>query len=146
MAAYGAYVSNFAPSIAGNTYAQMSGGLYVNPSLYLRIRGVYTNTVPVDAYRGAGRPEAAYVNERLFENAAREMGVDVAELRTRNCIRREQCPYRDARPDSCLIPATRRPLHEKLIALSSYHELRAEQKKTAISRHLHGNRVRFIPR
>ena len=128
MAAYGAYVSNFAPSIAGNTYAQMSGGLYVNPALYLRIRGVYTNTVPVDAYRGAGRPEAAYVNERLFENAAREMGFDVAELRTRNYIRREQCPYRT--PTGFVFDSGDPPaLHEKLIALSRYHELRAEQKK-----------------
>ena len=58
LAALGGYLSNFAPSIPGNSYPQTVTGLYRTPKLYLRVRGVYTNTVPVDAYRGSGRPEA----------------------------------------------------------------------------------------
>src|SRR5262249_3504387 len=65
LAALGAYLSTFAPSIPGNSYPQTVTGLYKTPNLHLRVRGVYTNTVPVDAYRGSGRPEATWINERL---------------------------------------------------------------------------------
>ena len=67
LAALGGYLSNFAPSIPGNSYPQTLTGLYRTPNLHLRVRGVYTNTVPVDAYRGSGRPEATWTNERLIE-------------------------------------------------------------------------------
>ena len=76
IACLGAYLSNFAPSIPGNSYPQTITGLYLTPALDLRVRCVYTNTVPIDAYRGSGRPEATFVNERLLENGAREMGID----------------------------------------------------------------------
>ena len=65
LAALGGYLSNFAPSIPGNSYPQTITGLYRTPNLHLRVRGVYTNTVPIDAYRGSGRPEATWINERL---------------------------------------------------------------------------------
>ena len=52
----------------------------------MRVRGVYTNTVPVDAYRGSGRPEATWINERLLELGARELGIDVVEMRRRNLL------------------------------------------------------------
>ena len=93
IAALGAYVSNFAPSIPGNSYPQTITGLYRTPALWMQIRCVYTNTLPVHAYRGSGRPEATFVNERLLETAAREMGIDVVEMRRRNLIQAAQFPY-----------------------------------------------------
>jgi len=62
LAALGGYLSNFAPSIPGNSYPQTITGLYRTPNLHLRVRGVYINTVPVDAYRGSGRPEATWTS------------------------------------------------------------------------------------
>ncbi len=63
-------------------------------ALHARVRGVYTNTVPVDAYRGAGRPEAAYVLERLVDRCARVLGSAPAEIRARNLVKSSQMPYR----------------------------------------------------
>ena len=83
----GAYLSTFASSVPTYLYATLLSGQYNLPTIYAEVDAVYTNTAPVDAYRGAGRPEAAYVVERLVETAAREMGVDPAELRKRNFIR-----------------------------------------------------------
>ena len=80
LAALGGYLSNFAPSIPGNSYPQTVTGLYRTPNLHLRVRGVYTNTIPVDAYRGSGRPEATWTNERLLELGARELGIDAVEM------------------------------------------------------------------
>ena len=70
----GGYLSDFAPppGIPGNSYP------YKTPLLHLRIRGAYSNTVPVDAYRGSGRPEATWTNERLIERGARALGLDAA--------------------------------------------------------------------
>ena len=82
----GAYLSCYAPLIPF-IGAGMSPGVYDIPACHVRVRGVFTNTVPVDAYRGAGRPEAAYVIERLVDVAAREIGVAPDELRGRNFIR-----------------------------------------------------------
>ena len=82
----GAYLSCYAPLIPF-IGAGMSLGVYDIPACHVRVRGVFTNTVPVDAYRGAGRPEAAYVIERLVDVAAREIGVAPDELRGRNFIR-----------------------------------------------------------
>ena len=82
----GAYLSCYAPFIPF-IGAGMSPGVYDIPACHVRVRGVFTNTVPVDAYRGAGRPEAAYVIERLVDVAAREIGVAPDELRGRNFIK-----------------------------------------------------------
>src|SRR6185437_8863984 len=79
----GAYLSMFAPYIPW-LGASMATGAYAIGELHARVRGVYTHTVPVDAYRGAGRPEAAYVLERLVDVCAREIGLDPAEIRARN--------------------------------------------------------------
>src|SRR5207244_7082417 len=81
IAALGAYLSNFAPSIPGNSYPQTITGLYRTPNLHMRIRGIYTSTVPVDAYRGSGRPEATWIDERLLERGAHELGIDVVDIR-----------------------------------------------------------------
>ncbi|MGA7453190.1 MAG: xanthine dehydrogenase family protein molybdopterin-binding subunit [Rhodoplanes sp.] len=83
----GAYMSTFSSSIPTYLYATLLSGQYAIPAIYCEVDAVYTNTVPVDAYRGAGRPEATYVVERLMEISAREMGVDPAELRRRNFIK-----------------------------------------------------------
>jgi carbon-monoxide dehydrogenase large subunit len=73
-------------------YATLLSGQYDIPAIYAEVDAVYTNTVPVDAYRGAGRPEATFVVERLMDVAARELGVDPAELRTEE-LRQDQFPH-----------------------------------------------------
>src|SRR5205809_6069578 len=72
----------------------MLAGLYTTPAIYTSVKAVYTHTVPIDAYRGAGRPEAAYVVERIVDLAARRLGLPPDELRRHNFIRPEQMPYR----------------------------------------------------
>jgi carbon-monoxide dehydrogenase large subunit len=91
----GAYLSAFAPFIPF-IGAEMSPGLYDIKACSVRVRGVYTNTVPVDAYRGAGRPEAAYLIERLVDVAARECDIAPDVIRRRNFIRRGAMPYKTA--------------------------------------------------
>jgi carbon-monoxide dehydrogenase large subunit len=87
----GAYLSTFASSVPTILYATLLAGQYKTPAIYAEVKAVFTNTAPVDAYRGAGRPEATYVVERLVETAAREMKFDPAELRRRNFI--TEFPY-----------------------------------------------------
>ncbi|GIK79288.1 MAG: xanthine dehydrogenase family protein molybdopterin-binding subunit [Pseudorhodoplanes sp.] len=91
----GAYLSTYAPYIP-YIGAAMLPGVYDIPVCAIRVRAAYTNTVPVDAYRGAGRPEASYVIERLVDHAARKLGVEPAELRRRNFIRPSAMPYETA--------------------------------------------------
>jgi carbon-monoxide dehydrogenase large subunit len=83
----GAYMSTFSSSIPTYLYATLLSGQYDVPAIYCEVDAVYTNTVPVDAYRGAGRPEATFVVERLVEVGAREQGLDPAELRKSNFIK-----------------------------------------------------------
>jgi len=90
----GAYLSNFAPEIPTNSGAVMHSGVYAIPAIHVGVKGVFTNTVPVDAYRGAGRPEAAYALERLVDYAARRLGVSPDELRRRNFIAPPAMPYK----------------------------------------------------
>jgi carbon-monoxide dehydrogenase large subunit len=89
----GAYLSTFAPLIPTSLYTPLLPGVYKLPALDTEVLGVFTNTVPVDAYRGAGRPEACYLIERLMDLAADELGVDPAELRRRNFIAPDQFPH-----------------------------------------------------
>jgi carbon-monoxide dehydrogenase large subunit len=91
----GAYISQYGPFIPyiGVT---MSTGVYDIPAYFVTVNGVYTNTCPVDAYRGAGRPEAALLLEKLVDACAREMGIARDEIRRRNFIKPEQFPYRTA--------------------------------------------------
>ena len=83
---FGAYMSLFSSSVPTYLYATLLSGQYDIPTIYAEVDGVYTNTVPVDAYRGAGRPEATYVIERMMETAARELGEDPTALRRKNFI------------------------------------------------------------
>jgi carbon-monoxide dehydrogenase large subunit len=88
----GGYLSAFAPYIPYGG-AGMLPGVYDFATCYARVRAAYTNTLPVDAYRGAGRPEASYVLERLVDVAARELGVEPDALRKKNFIKPKQMPY-----------------------------------------------------
>ena len=83
----GAYLSTFASCVPTILYATLLAGQYTTPLIHCEVTAVFTNTSPVDAYRGAGRPEATYVVERLVEQAARDMKLDPAEIRRRNFIR-----------------------------------------------------------
>jgi len=87
----GAYMSTFSSAVPTFLYATLLSGQYAIPHIYAEVDAVYTNTVPVDAYRGAGRPEATFVVERLVEVGARELGLDPADLRKRNFVK--QFPY-----------------------------------------------------
>jgi aerobic carbon-monoxide dehydrogenase large subunit len=89
----GAYLSTFGSSVPTYLYGTLLAGQYRTPNIHVEVQGVFTNTAPVDAYRGAGRPEATYVVERIVENAARELQIDPAELRRRNMIQPDQFPY-----------------------------------------------------
>ncbi len=89
----GAYLSTFGSSVPTYLYATLLAGVYQTPVIYAEVQTVFTNTVPVDAYRGAGRPECTYLLERLVSKAARETGIDPVELRKRNMIQADQFPY-----------------------------------------------------
>jgi carbon-monoxide dehydrogenase large subunit len=93
LANMGGYLSTFAPCIPTWLHGTLLAGQYTTPAVYTNVRAVFTNTVPVDAYRGAGRPEATYILERIMSKAAQEMGVDQAELRRKNFIQPSQFPY-----------------------------------------------------
>jgi carbon-monoxide dehydrogenase large subunit len=90
----GAYLSTFAPYIPTGAGTGVLASVYGFQAIYANVIGVFTNTVPVDAYRGAGRPESNYLIERLIDAAAREIGIDRVELRRRNMVRPEAMPHR----------------------------------------------------
>lgn len=92
----GAYASTMAPSIIARGFSRVLGHTYRIPAIHLVVEGVFTHTTPVDAYRGAGKPEAVSVVERLMDRAARECGIDRVDLRARNLVTTEEMPYRTA--------------------------------------------------
>jgi carbon-monoxide dehydrogenase large subunit len=93
LANMGAYLSTFAPCVPTYLYATLLAGVYKMPVIYAEVTAVFTNTVPVDAYRGAGRPEATYLLERLVDVIAHDTGIDKIELRRRNFIPADAFPY-----------------------------------------------------
>jgi carbon-monoxide dehydrogenase large subunit len=93
LANMGAYLSTFAPCVPTYLYATLLAGVYTTPVIYAEVKAVFTNTVPVDAYRGAGRPEATFLLERLMDVAAQEAGLDRVEFRRRNFIPVDAFPY-----------------------------------------------------
>jgi aerobic carbon-monoxide dehydrogenase large subunit len=93
LANMGGYLSTFGPNIPTNLYGPLLAGVYTTPAIYCEVKCLFTNTVPVDAYRGAGRPEATFVLERIVDVAASEMGIDKAEIRRRNMIPTGGYPY-----------------------------------------------------
>ncbi|WP_071672853.1 xanthine dehydrogenase family protein molybdopterin-binding subunit [Nioella nitratireducens] len=92
----GAYVSGFAQNIQSRLFSHVFPGVYDVQAAYMNNTAVFTNTTQVDAYRGAGRPEAIYVLERAMDHAARVLGIDPMDLRRRSFIRPEQMPYKTA--------------------------------------------------
>ena len=93
MANVGAYLSNFSTVTPTILHGTLMAGNYAVPNVYVNVKTVFTNTAPVDAYRGAGRPEATYSLERVIDKAATELGVDPIKLRRQNFIKPDQFPY-----------------------------------------------------
>jgi len=99
-AALGAYLSHFSAFIPTMAGSSMLVGLYQTPAVYVNVKGTLTNTVPTDAYRGAGRPEAAYLLKRFVDHIARETGLAPDEIRARNFIKPSQIPFKTALGDT----------------------------------------------
>ncbi len=125
----GAYVSTVGAAIPSAIYSALLAGLYRTPAIHVEVTGVFTNTLPTDAYRGAGRPEACYVLERLADRAARALGLDRAEIRRRNFIPRAAMPYKTPigpTYDSGDFPA----IFEQALAASDYAGFAARRRES----------------
>lgn len=96
MANVGAYLSNFSTATPTFLHGTLMAGNYTVPNVYVNVKAVFTNTAPVDAYRGAGRPEATYSIERVIDMAARELGMDPIEMRRKNFVKPDQYPFASA--------------------------------------------------
>ncbi|NCZ66275.1 MAG: xanthine dehydrogenase family protein molybdopterin-binding subunit, partial [Rhodobacteraceae bacterium] len=92
----GAYLSNFSTATPTFLHGTLMSGNYSVPNVYVNVKAIFTNTAPVDAYRGAGRPEASYSLERVIDKCARELGIDPLELRKKNFVKPDQFPYTTA--------------------------------------------------
>jgi len=122
----GAYLSTFAPLIPTGLYITLFSGLYKIPAIWGETWGTVTNTVPVDAYRGAGRPEAAYLVERLVDLAARELDMDPLEIRRKNLILADEFPYQT--PVVMVYDSGNyEKLFDKVDELAGYKDMRKEQ-------------------
>jgi carbon-monoxide dehydrogenase large subunit len=131
----GGILSTIAPGIPTTLYGRLLSGVYAIPHIYCRTIGTYTNTGMVDAYRGAGRPEATYVVERAVDLVARELGMDPAEVRRKNFIRPDAFPYAPA--DNILAglkydsgnyePALNRAL--EMVGYQNFRQQQAEARK-----------------
>ena len=127
LASMGAYLSTFAPSVPTYLYGTLLSGQYDIPAIVVDVVGTFTNTVPVDAYRGAGRPEATFVVERLMSLAADQLDIDQAELRRRNFVPPDAFPYTTQvalEYDSGNYEGTL----NKALEISGYASLRARQE------------------
>ena len=124
----GAYLSTFAPAIPTYLYGTLLSGQYAIPHIYCHVTGVYTHTVPVDAVRGAGRPEACYVVERLMDTMARELGEDPAEFRRKNFIPSNAFPYQT--PVALVYDSGNyEAALAKALEVANYQELRRQQEE-----------------
>jgi carbon-monoxide dehydrogenase large subunit len=123
----GAYLSTFAPLIPTYLYGTLLSGVYEIPQIYCEVVGSLTNTTPVDAYRGAGRPEATYLLERVCDLAARALGTDPAEFRRKNFIAAGKFPYQTPvafQYDS----GNYGPALDRALQMIDYKRVRAEQE------------------
>jgi len=122
----GSYLSLFAPAIPTYLYGTLLSGVYTIPTIHAEVDAVYTHTTPVDAYRGAGRPEACYLIERTMDVAARALGVDPAELRRRNFIPSDKFPYQT--PVALVYDSGNyAPALDRALAMVGYPDFRREQ-------------------
>lgn len=124
----GAYLSTFAPLIPTALYITLLAGLYKVKGIWGEMWGTLTNTVPVDAYRGAGRPEAAYLIERLVDVAARDLGMDPLEIRRKNLIPKEEFPYQT--PVAFVYDSgDYQRLFDKAVEMADYQAMRKAQEE-----------------
>lgn len=124
----GAYLSTFAPSVPTYLYGTLLSGQYDIPAIHVHTIGAFSHTAPVDAYRGAGRPEATFVVERLLDAAARVCELDPTEIRRRNFISPDAFPY-DTQVALTYDSGNYEPALDKALEMAGYDELRAEQAK-----------------
>ena len=127
-ASMGAYLSTFSPAVPTYLYGTLLSGEYDIPAIHCHVIGTFTNTTPVDAYRGAGRPEATLVIERLIHLAAEEVGLDAAEIRRRNFISPDAFPYQTQvalQYDS----GNYEPALNRALEMAGYEDLRSEQQQ-----------------
>ncbi|MDR5682875.1 MAG: xanthine dehydrogenase family protein molybdopterin-binding subunit [Armatimonadota bacterium] len=128
LANLGAYLSTAAPGVPTILYGLMLSGPYRIPNISCEVVGLFTNTTPVDAYRGAGRPEATYILERMMDLVARELGVDPVDIRRRNFIRRDEFPYTVATGITYDSGDYERAL-DRALEILDYPKARAEQEQ-----------------
>ncbi len=146
LANFGAYISSFAPSIPTTGMAKVASGLYAIPAIHMEMHCIFTNTMPVDAYRGAGKPETFFVLERLVDLAAKKTGIDRLELRRRNFVPPDALPYRTALDfvyDSGDFPrlfeeALQRADHAGFAARRQRSEAKGLRRGFGVSCYLHG--------
>ena len=137
IAAMGGYLSSHGPAAATRNVCNCLTGCYDNPALEFQVRCYMTNNVPIGPYRGAGRPEAAYMLERMMDQAARQLGIDRIELRRRNFIKPAQMPYTtslDQVYDSGEFEAEM----DKALALADWDEFPARRAASEINGKLRG--------
>ncbi len=123
----GAYISTIAPGIPTTLYGRIVTGVYKIPAAYCKVTGTYSNTAMVDAYRGAGRPEASYLIERMVDRFAAEIGMDPAEVRRKNFIQPDQFPYENGLGLLPYDSGNYEPAMDKALAMAGYADFRAEQ-------------------
>jgi carbon-monoxide dehydrogenase large subunit len=127
LANLGAYLSTVAPGIPTTLYGRMVAGCYKIPNIHVDVKGVYTNTAMVDAYRGAGRPEATFVIERTCDLVADATGIDPAEVRRRNFIQPDDFPYDTGLGMLPYDSGNYSPALDKALQQVGYTDLLAEQ-------------------
>ncbi|MEM7356218.1 MAG: xanthine dehydrogenase family protein molybdopterin-binding subunit, partial [Acidobacteriota bacterium] len=127
-AAMGSYLSTFAPSVPTYLYGTLLSGQYDIPAIHVQTIGVFTHTTPVDAYRGAGRPEATFVVERLIDLAADAAGLDPVEIRRRNFVRPDAFPYQ-TQVALAYDSGNYDGAMDRALELAGYDDLRAEQTR-----------------
>ncbi len=130
MANVGAYLSNFSTATPTFLHGTLMAGNYTVPNVYVNVKAVFTNTAPVDAYRGAGRPEATFSLERVIDKCARELGMDPVAIRRKNFVQPDQYPFASAAGleyDSGNYPALMDGL-EKVADLSGFEARRKESE------------------
>jgi len=123
----GGYLSTIAPGIPTTLYGRIATGVYKIPAAYCKVWGVYTNTAMVDAYRGAGRPEASYLIERMMDRFAVEIGMDPAEVRRRNFIQPQDFPYDNGMGLLPYDSGNYEPALNKALQMVGYQNFRKEQ-------------------
>lgn len=125
----GGYLSTIAPGVATTLYGRMVAGVYKIPNIYCEVTGTYTNTSMVDAYRGAGRPEATYVVERAVDLVARELDMDPSDVRKINFIPTDEFPFDTGIGMLPYDSGDYEPALEKALANLGYSDLRAKQEE-----------------